>query len=191
MAVLKSKSWGGYLKGCRELETFGKIDDPNTMEAYLEDARGLTRAVLKANKVSKSRSCFISIPPDFGADILFCYSYLSSQDTCNILIGYILQAFFCTAATCRSPMFYAEDKNTKEPKFWFPAETIVFDKAGTLQRPHLMLPIISFIEAAQLLLAGDPFQLPGLILNKATRSLWPDCFLQQVRIVPMLSNVLI
>ncbi|KAL8894085.1 MAG: hypothetical protein Q9192_004631 [Flavoplaca navasiana] len=138
MAAVKPKTFSGYLKGCRELEQFGRIDSPETMELYLEDARTLTRQVL---------------------------------GTCK--------AFFCTAATCRSPMFHAEDKAKKEPKFWFPAKTIVFDEASMLQRPHLMLAITSFIDATQILLAGDPRQLSGLIMNKETRSLWPDSFLLQ------------
>lgn len=51
MAAVKPKTFGGYLRGCRELEQFGRIDDPEIMESYLEDALMLTRQVLAACKV--------------------------------------------------------------------------------------------------------------------------------------------
>ncbi|KAL8649232.1 MAG: hypothetical protein Q9226_005664 [Calogaya cf. arnoldii] len=76
-------------------------------------------------------------------------------------------------------MFYTDNKDTHEPKTWFAAQTIVFDKASMLQRPHLMLPIISFVDAIQILLTGDPRQLSGLIINKETRKIWPDSFILQ------------
>ena len=88
---------------------------------------------------------------------------------------------FCTAASCGSGVLYEEEKSTGEVKYHYPAGTIIVDEAGTVQRPHLMIPIMAFPGAHRLVLAGDSKQLPAFVANPETKKWWPDCYLEKVR----------
>ena len=78
-------------------------------------------------------------------------------------------AVFSTVTGSQSSALYQEDNADSSLKWFYPATTIIVDEASTIWRPALMMLVMTFRDAARLILAGDPMQLRGLLLDTKTR----------------------
>ena len=58
----------------------------------------------------------------------------------------------------------------------YKATTIIIDEAGIPTRPQMMIPAMTFVSAKRMVLAGDPFQLNALVLDKDARTWWNISF---------------
>lgn len=91
-----------------------------------------------------------------------------------------IMAVFCTVTGAQSAALYQEDPVDAHLQWFYPATAVIVDEAGTIWRPALMMLTMTFREATRLILAGDPLQLTGLLLDKRSRSIWKKAYLQDV-----------
>lgn len=92
-----------------------------------------------------------------------------------------IMAVFCTVTgAAQSSALYQEDPVDGELKWFYPATAVIVDDAGTIWRPALMMLAMTFRDATRLILAGDPLQLTGLLLDRRSRSVWKKVYLQDV-----------
>ncbi|KAL8878671.1 MAG: hypothetical protein Q9198_003572 [Flavoplaca austrocitrina] len=106
-------------------------------------------------------------------------AYKNKELSTKVLASGML-AVFCTVTGAQSSALYQEDKATSSLNWFYPANTIIVDEASTIWRPALMMLVMTFRDAARLILAGDPLQLSGLLLDTKTRSLWKKSYLQDI-----------
>ncbi|KAL8833445.1 MAG: hypothetical protein Q9176_007975 [Flavoplaca citrina] len=106
-------------------------------------------------------------------------AYKNKELSTKVLASGML-AVFCTVTGAQSSALYQEDKATSSLNWFYPANTIIVDEAKTIWRPALMMLVMTFRDTARLILAGDPLQLSGLLLDTKTRSLWKKSYLQDI-----------
>lgn len=85
---------------------------------------------------------------------------------------------FCTVTACQTPALYKTDKVDKSIIWAFPATSIFLDESGTATRPLMLIPPMTFVMTVKrFVLAGDPYQLPALLLSTFARNSWPKSLL--------------
>ena len=73
------------------------------------------------------------------------YNTKESQLTRTILQSGI-RIVFCTVTGCQSPALYKVDTKAREIGWAYPAKSVFLDKAGTMSRPMMEMPVMAFVK---------------------------------------------
>ena len=94
------------------------------------------------------------------------------------ILDHDARVVFCTIAACQSNAMYRTSRETGEISWAFPATSIFLDESGTATRPLMLIPAMTFVKTAKrFVLAGDPYQLPPLLLSAYAKREWPKSML--------------
>ena len=92
-----------------------------------------------------------------------------------------IRIVFCTVTGCQSPALYQAEGKAGEITWAYPATSLFLDEAGTMTRPLMEMPVMAFVKTVKRLsIAGDPFQLPALVLSEFAKKEWAGSWLKKI-----------
>lgn len=88
---------------------------------------------------------------------------------------------FCTITVCQSAALYEVHGTDNEIEWAYPAKSAFLDDASAMTRPIMEIPVMTFVKTLERLsIAGDPYQLPALILSPFAKIEWPGSWLKKI-----------